>query len=39
LEISPESPLGVAIFGKKAGEVVKMRLATGRKEVKIVKVR
>ncbi|PJA48879.1 MAG: transcription elongation factor GreA [candidate division SR1 bacterium CG_4_9_14_3_um_filter_40_9] len=39
LEISPESPLGVAVFGKKSGETVKMRLATGRKEVKIIKVK
>lgn len=39
LEISPESPLGVAVFGKKSGETVKMRLATWRKEVKIIKVK
>ena len=39
IDISPESPLGAAIYGKKAGEVVKMRLATGRKEIKIVKVK
>lgn len=39
LEISPESPLGLAIFGKKKWEIVKMRLSTWRKEVKIIKVR
>jgi len=39
LEISPESPLGSAIYGKKTGETVKMRMASGRKEVKIIKVK
>lgn len=39
LEISPESPLGAAIYGHKTWEVVKMRLPTGKKEVKILKVR
>lgn len=39
IDISPESPLWAAIYGKKTGETVKMRMATGRKEVKIVKVK
>lgn len=39
LDISPESPLWSAIFGKKVWETAKMRLVTGRKEVKIIKVK
>lgn len=39
MDISPESPLGIAIYGHKAWETVKMRLHTGRKEVKIVAVK
>ncbi len=38
LKISLESPLWMAIKGKKIGEVVKMRLATGRIDVKIVNI-
>ena len=38
LKISFESPLGVAIKGKKIGEIGKMRLATGRLDVKIINI-
>ena len=38
LKISFESPLGIAIKGKKVGEIARMRLANGKKEVKIVKI-
>ncbi len=38
LKISLESPLWMAIRGKKIGEVVKMRLATGRIDVKIINI-
>ena len=37
--ISFESPLGQAIRGKAVGEVVKMRLATMRKDVKILNIK
>lgn len=37
--ISFESPLGQAIRGRSAGDVVKMRLATMRKDVKIISVK
>ncbi len=39
LFISPESPLWLAIFGHKAWETVKMRLATWRQDVKIISVK
>lgn len=38
LKISLESPLGIAIKGKKIGETVKMRLATGKIDVKIINI-
>lgn len=38
LKISFESPLGVAIKGKKIGEVGKMRLANGRVDVKVLNI-
>ena len=38
LKISFESPLGMAIKGKKIGETAKMRLTTGRVDVKIVNI-
>jgi transcription elongation GreA/GreB family factor len=37
--ISLDSPLGQAIRGKTAGETAKMRLATTRKDVKILNVK
>jgi len=39
IKISLESPIGLAIKGKKAGDVVKMRLQTGKKDVKILEVK
>jgi len=39
LKISLESPLWLAIKGKKIWEVVKMRLATGRIDVKIINIK
>jgi transcription elongation GreA/GreB family factor len=39
IKISLESPLGLAIKGKKAGDEVKMRLHTGKKDVKILDVK
>jgi transcription elongation GreA/GreB family factor len=39
LKISLESPLWIALKGKKIGEVVKMRLATGKVDVKIVNIK
>ena len=39
IKMSFESPMGMAIKGKKAGDVVKMRLHTGKKEVKIIDVK
>jgi transcription elongation factor GreA len=39
IKISLESPMGLAIKGKKAGDVVKMRLHTGKKDVKILNVK
>ncbi|AHB41493.1 hypothetical protein P148_SR1C00001G0703 [candidate division SR1 bacterium RAAC1_SR1_1] len=39
LKISLESPLGLALKGKKIGETVKMRLATGKIDVKIVNIK
>ncbi|MDD3262854.1 MAG: GreA/GreB family elongation factor [Candidatus Absconditabacteria bacterium] len=38
LKISLESPLGLAIKGKKIGEIGKMKLATGKVDVKIVNI-
>jgi transcription elongation GreA/GreB family factor len=38
LKISFESPLGMAIKGKKIGETAKMRLATGRVDVKVINI-
>ncbi len=38
LKISFESPLGMAIKDKKIGEVGKMRLSTGRVDVKIINI-
>ncbi|MFA5747631.1 MAG: GreA/GreB family elongation factor [Candidatus Absconditabacterales bacterium] len=37
-KISFESPIGIAIRGRKVGETVKMRLGTGRKEIKILNI-
>lgn len=39
IKISLESPIGLAIKWKKAGDIVKMRLHTGKKDVKIVSVK
>lgn len=39
IKISLESPLGLAIKGKKAGEIGRMRLNNERKEVKIIDVK
>ena len=39
LKISLESPLAIAIKGKKIGDVVKMRLTGTRKEVKILDIK
>lgn len=36
IKISFESPMGIAIRGKKVGDIVKMRLANGKKEIKIL---
>lgn len=38
IKISFESPMGMAIKGKKIGEIARMRLAGGKKEVKIVDI-
>ncbi len=38
LKISIESPIGMAIRGKKAGDTVKMRLANEKQDVKILSV-
>ena len=38
LKISFESPMGMALRGKKVGDVLKMRLANGKKEIKIVSI-
>ena len=39
IKISLESPMGLAIKWKKAGDTVKMRLHTGKKDVKILDVK
>ncbi len=39
IKISLESPIGIAIKWKKAGDIVKMRLHTGKKDVKILEVK
>lgn len=39
IKISLESPIGLAIKWKKAGDEVKMRLSTGKKDVKIIEVK
>jgi transcription elongation GreA/GreB family factor len=39
IKISLESPMGIAIRWKKAGDVVKMRLHTGKKDIKILHVK
>ena len=39
IKISLESPLGIAIKGKKAGDLVKMRLNNERKDIKILDVK
>jgi transcription elongation factor GreA len=39
ISISFDSPLGQAIRGKAVGEIAKMRLATTRKDVKIISVK
>jgi len=39
IKISLESPLGLAIKGKKIGDEVKMRLHTGKKDIKILDVK
>jgi transcription elongation factor GreA len=39
IKISFESPMGIAIRGKKVGEVVRMRLANGKKEIKILDIK
>jgi len=38
LKISFESPLGIALKGKKIGETVKMRLNTGKIDVKVINI-
>ncbi len=38
IKISFESPMGMAIRGKKVGEVARMRLANGKKEIKILSI-
>jgi transcription elongation GreA/GreB family factor len=38
IKISFESPMGMAIKGKKVGEIARMRLAGGKKEVKILDI-
>jgi transcription elongation GreA/GreB family factor len=37
--MSFESPIGIAIRGKKAGENVRVRLANGRQDMKIIEVK
>jgi transcription elongation factor GreA len=39
IRISFESPMGMAIKGKKKGDIVRMRLATGKKEIKIMDIK
>lgn len=39
IKISLESPIGIAIKWKKAGDIVKMRLHTGKKDIKILEVK
>ncbi len=39
IKISLESPIGLAIKGKKSGDTAKMRLHTGKKDVKILDVK
>jgi len=39
LKVSFESPMGIAIRGKKAGEAAKMRIGNSRQEITIVKVK
>ncbi|MFA7298035.1 MAG: GreA/GreB family elongation factor [Candidatus Absconditabacterales bacterium] len=39
IKISLESPIGLAIQGKKSGDIAKMRLNNDRKEVKILNVK
>ena len=39
LKISFESPLGIALKGKKIGDVTKMRLSTGKVDVKIINIK
>ncbi len=39
IKMSLESPIGIAIKGKKAGDTVKMRLNTGKQDVKIIEVK
>ncbi len=38
LKLSFDSPLGIAIRGKKIGDVVKMRITTGKSDVKIINI-
>ena len=38
LKISFESPLGIAIKGKKIWDVVKMRMSTGRSDIKVLNI-
>ena len=38
IKISFESPMGIALRGKKVGDIVRMRLANGKKEIKIVAI-
>jgi transcription elongation GreA/GreB family factor len=39
IKISLESPMGLAIKGKKSGETVKMRLNNEKKEIRILDVK
>ncbi len=39
VKISLESPMGIAIRGHKAGDVVRMRLHTGKKEITILDIK
>ena len=39
IKISFESPMGMAIKGKKVGDIVRMRLHTWKKEVKIIDIK
>lgn len=39
IKISLESPMGLAIQWKKAGDEVKMRLPTGKRDIKIIEVK